>query len=221
MDEAFWLDRWQHDRIGFHEEDVNPRLVAHAGEMPWPDGGRIFVPLCGKSGDLIWLRDHGQRVIGVELASIACRALFEEHDEDFQVRDAGRHRLYVGDAIEVFCGDFFALDAQRLGKVDGVYDRASLVALPPELRASYAEHLRELVTPGTVVFLQTLEYAQEEMKGPPFSVGEDELRALYAAAFDLEDIEIGEWVAPPGKFAERGISRMRECCWMLTRKEDA
>ena len=221
MEEAFWLDRWKHDRIGFHEEDVNPRLVAHAGEMPWPDGGRIFVPLCGKSEDVIWLRDHGQNVVGVELASIACRALFEEHDEEFEIRDARPHRLYVGDAIEVFCGDYFALDAKRLGPVDGVYDRASLVALPPELRARYAEHLRELVPAGVSVLLQTLEYAQEEMDGPPFSVGENELRSLYAATFDIENLETGQWSAPPGKFAERGISRMRESCWSLTRKEDA
>jgi len=220
VEEAFWLDRWKHDRIGFHEEDVNPRLVAHAGEMPWPDGGRIFVPLCGKSEDVIWLRDHGQNVVGVELASIACRALFEEHDEEFEIRDAGHHRLYVGDAIEVFCGDYFALDAERLGPVDGVYDRASLVALPPELRARYAEHLRELVPAGVSVLLQTLEYAQEEMDGPPFSVGEDELRSLYAATFDIENLETGEWSPPAGKFAERGVSQMRECCWSLTRTED-
>ena len=219
MDEEFWLDRWKHDRIGFHQEDVNRALMAHAPEMPWPDGGRIFVPLCGKSEDMIWLRDHGQHVVGVELSSIACRAFFDEHDEEYELRDAGRHRLYVADEIEIFCGDFFELEPERIGSVDGVYDRAALVALPREMRGRYAEHMAKLVPPGVAVLMQTMEYEQDDMEGPPFSVHEDEVRALYDAAFEVEEIEAGEWEDAPEKFAARGLAHLRECCWQLVRRE--
>ena len=217
MDEAFWLDRWQSDRIGFHEEEVNPALRAHAPEMPWPDGGRVFVPLCGKSEDMVWLRDHGQHVIGVELSSIACRSFFEEHDEDYVLQDAGAHRRYVGDEIEIFCGDYFALSAERLGPVDGVYDRAALVALPEAMRARYVEQMAALVPAGVSILLQTVEYDQSELDGPPFSVDEAEVRARYAQAFEIELIEEGEWSEPPENFAARGMSRVRQHCFSLQR----
>lgn len=219
MDEEFWLDRWKHDRIGFHQEEVNRALREHWPEMPWPDGGRIFVPLCGKSEDMVWLRDHGQHVVGVELSSIACRAFFDEHDEEYELRDAGRHRHYVADEIEIFCGDFFELEGERLGAVDGVYDRAALVSLPPEMRARYAEQMARLVPAGVAVLMQTMEYEQDDMAGPPFSVHEEEVRRLYAAAFEVEELEAGEWEEAPAKFAERGLARLRECCWRLVRKE--
>ena len=219
MDEEFWLDRWKHDRIGFHQEDVNRALIEHAPEMPWPDGGRIFVPLCGKSEDMIWLRDHGQHVVGVELSAIACRSFFEEHDEEYELRDAGRLRLYVGDEIEIFCGDFFELTRDRLGTVEGVYDRAALVALPPEMRTRYAEQMARLVPPGIAVLMQVLEYDQDELAGPPFSVPEEEVRRLYADRFELEVLEAGEWTDAPPHLAERGLGRLRECCWQLLRRE--
>jgi len=31
----------------------------------------VFVPLCGKSRDMLWLREQGHQVLGVELSAIA------------------------------------------------------------------------------------------------------------------------------------------------------
>ena len=53
---------------------------------------------------------------------------------------------------------FFALDTAQVGAIDLVYDRAALIALPPNVRADYARHLQTLLTPTARIFLITLEY---------------------------------------------------------------
>lgn len=220
MNEEFWLDRWKSDHIGFHQEDVNASLIEHFPRMLWREGGRIFVPLCGKSEDMIWLRDHGQEVVGLELSSIACRAFFDEHDEEYELREAGRFRLYVGDELEIFCGDYFLMGPEKLGEVDGVYDRAALVALPPERRPEYVEQMRRLVPGGVTVLLLTMEYDPSRMDGPPFSVPEEEVRNLYGEAFEVEQLAVSDWHEAPEHLAQRGLDRIREVSWMLTRNED-
>lgn len=218
MDEEFWLDRWKTDRIGFHQEEINATLMDQAPRMPWPEGGRIFVPLCGKSEDMIWLREHGQRVVGVELSPVACRAFFDGLGEDFEVREGGPLRFYVGEDIEIFCGDVFRLDAALLGAIDGVYDRAALVALPESMREAYVRHMATLVPGGICTLLLTMEQ-QGHMDGPPFSVLAEEVRRLYGADFEVELLRQGDWEDAPEKFAERGLERQRELVWSLIRNE--
>lgn len=218
MDEEFWLDRWKTDRIGFHQEEINAALIEHFPRMPWPEGGRIFVPLCGKSEDMLWLVEHGQQVVGVELSSIACRAFFDERGEEFERRDAGRFRLYVGEDVEIFCGDYFLLGAEKLGDIDGVYDRASMIALPESMRGRYVEHMATLVPEGVGTLLQTLEYDQQTFDGPPFSVTPDEVHQRYAPHFEVELFERSDWQPAPPNLAERGLERCRDASWMLIRK---
>jgi len=78
MDPQHWHDRWTNNQIGFHQEEVN----AHLSEF-WPvamqAGGKVFAPLCGKSVDLLWLRDQGYQVVGIELSPIAVRDFFSEN----------------------------------------------------------------------------------------------------------------------------------------------
>ncbi|HQY59143.1 MAG: hypothetical protein KA240_06805 [Nitrospira sp.] len=63
-----WLTRWQTNQTGWHERAVNPLLTAHFPSLNVPPGGRIFVPLCGKSLDLGLLLPHGYAVAGAELS---------------------------------------------------------------------------------------------------------------------------------------------------------
>jgi thiopurine S-methyltransferase len=88
------------------------------------------------------------------------------------------------------------------------------------MRARYAEQMARLVPRGVAVLMQTLEYDQDDMAGPPFSVHEEEVRRLYEAAFEVEELEAGDWEDAPPRFADRGLKRLRECCWRLLRRED-
>ncbi len=136
----------------------------------------MFVPLCGKSLDLLWLAGQGHPVLGVEISPVGVESFFQENGLKPQVTDAPPFRRYQVDELTVLCGDFFALTPGHLQGVTAVFDRASLIALPPELRPRYAEHLQGLLRPETRILLVTLDYDQAEMAGPPFSVGEDEVR---------------------------------------------
>lgn len=47
------------------------------------------------------------------------------------------------------CGDFFKLVPGGLRHVRLVYDRAALIALPPEMRRGYVEHLTAVIPRDT------------------------------------------------------------------------
>ena len=97
----------------------------------------------------------------------------------------------------------------------GVYDRASLIALPPELRVRYAGHSASILPAGARTLLVTMEYPQAEMSGPPFSVGEDEVRRLYAARYALTHLHTKDILAENPRFCERGLSALREKVYRL------
>ncbi|MEJ2059725.1 MAG: thiopurine S-methyltransferase [Gammaproteobacteria bacterium] len=217
MNPEFWHDRWTHNEIGFHQQQFNLHLQQHWTSLKAEYGSRVFVPLCGKSLDLLWLAGEGHRVLGVELSPIAVEAFFEENNLTPNVESFSNFTIYRLDEIEILCGDFFDLVPDDLQGVQAVYDRASLIALPPEMRALYAVHMRRLLKPGVSELLITLDYPQEEMQGPPFSVTEAEVRALYSEGFEMETIDNLDVLAENERFRERGLSRLNELVFRLRR----
>ena len=210
MEPDFWLARWQNNQIGFHEGAPNTFLVAHFAALGIPAGGRIFVPLCGKSRDLQWLRAQGFMVAGVELSRLAVEQFFAELGLTPTVVPSGRLERFETEGVTVFAGDIFDLNQNTLGAVDAVYDRAALVAMPPSLRARYAAHLIVL-TAGAPQLLVTFEYDQARQPGPPFSVPEAEVRAQYGAAYNLARAETRE---VPGGL--KGVCPAQESVWLLS-----
>ncbi len=184
MDKAFWHQRWQEGRIGFHQDEVHPALPEYWDYAPHGASGVVFVPLCGKSNDMVWLAKQGWQVVGVELSAVAIEDFFaaqglvperSEINESLALYEAGAYRLY--------CGDLFHLHRDQLAEVCAVYDRASLVALPEPMRHRYAFHLAQMLSPGVSMLLISLEH--EKPKGPPFSVEQEEIQWLFGANFEL------------------------------------
>lgn len=168
MKAEFWLERWQRNEIGFHQGEINAHLQEFWGGLQLPAGSEVFVPLCGKSRDLLWLRAQGHRVLGVELSPLAVEDFFLENELKPQVRSHGIFDSWSCDGVTLLCGDFFELEAADLKGVAAVYDRASLVALPPEMRERYAQHLHRILPARVPMLLVTMDYPQAEMSGPPF-----------------------------------------------------
>ncbi len=178
MDAAFWHRRWHKAETAFHQTEVNPWLQRYF--PPLLDGpARVLVPLCGKSLDMLWLVARGCQVLGVELSEIAVQAFFDEQGLEPEICQQGAFQRYRAGALEIWCGDFFALTAADLAHCTHLYDRAALVALPPEMRRRYAAHLA-LLPAGCRGLLITLDYPQQQMEGPPFAVPEPEIRQLLA-----------------------------------------
>ncbi|WP_261863761.1 hypothetical protein [Psychrobacter sp. JCM 18900] len=55
---------------------VNPLLIEYFNRLNLTAGSRIFVPLCGKSIDMVWLATQGYDVVGVELVETAVQEFF-------------------------------------------------------------------------------------------------------------------------------------------------
>lgn len=215
MNPDFWQERWHRGEIGWHQDAINLHLAEHWPRLQIAPEAQVFVPLCGKSLDMLWLAARGHRVLGVELSPLAVGSFFNENGLDPRVTDEPPFRRFAVDEIEILCGDFFALTPAQLTGVTAVFDRASLIALPPQMRPRYVAHLRGLLDAGTRVLLITLDYDQQEMKGPPFSVPEAEVRALFGGAFAVRRLaEADVWAENP-RFRQRGLSRLSELVFEL------
>jgi thiopurine S-methyltransferase len=217
MDPDFWHARWANNQIGFHEGRPNDYLIRFMGRVDAPSGACIFVPMCGKGVDMLWLADQGYRVLGVEISPIAVQAFYEENRLAAEQSPAGSFTRWRYGPIEILCGDFFALTAADLADVDAVYDRAALIALPEEMRSAYARHL-EAILPGPLNHLLiTLDYPQAQMQGPPFSVGATEVRRLFAARCSIELLASRDTLQDSPHLKEKGLTQLRENAFLLTR----
>lgn len=217
MEADFWHDRWENNLTGFHLDEVNQYLKESWPLLSLKPGARVFVPLCGKSLDLIWLAEQGYEVTGIELSPLAVKAFFAENHLNVEKTTIGGIECWQSGKIRLFCGNFFSLTLEILGQVDAVFDRASLVALPRAMRQDYAARLTE-ITQSAPKLLVTLEYEQEKMDGPPFSVSEDEVKALYQSNYHVKQISAQDVLGDNEKFRSRGLDYMNECTYLLTAK---
>lgn len=215
MDAEFWLERWREGRTHFHQARVTPLLQKYWPALQVPAGGKVLVPLCGKSLDMAWIASQGHPVLGVELAELAVTQFFDEHGLSPSVRESAYGRHYEAGNIEIICGDIFGLDRAALSQCAGAYDRAALVALPAEMRARYARHVYGQLGAGWRGLLITLDYPQAEMDGPPFSVPDDEVQRLYEGVAPARLIDRRGILEKEPKFAERGVTRLDTLVYRL------
>lgn len=186
MDENnLWLERWENGEIGFNQAEVNPFMVKYFSSLGLEKETRVLVPLCGKTIDISWLLAQGYEVVGIELSEQATVELFQELGVEPTVSMAGELMLYSADNIRIFVGDIFKVNAQMLGKIDAIYDRAALVALTTELRIDYANHLIN-VTSNAPQLLLCFEYDQSLMNRSPYSVDEAEVKRHYGEYYSLK-----------------------------------
>ena len=218
MDPAFWHDRWQRQDIGFHQAHIHDLLKRYWPGLGLAKGSTVFVPLCGKSRDMVWLADQGHRIIGAELSEIAIDQFFADgglkptvtRQHNFTVKSAGPYAL--------MCGDIFQLTPDSLRDVAAVYDRAALIALPPDMRARYAATLSNLVPRNVPVLLISLDYNEHESVGPPFPVPQAHIDDLFAAHFTITLLESRDALPTSENMRKRGVTRLDETAYLLRRK---
>lgn len=170
MEPQFWLRKWQANEIGFHQSDVHPLLLAHWPALACLPDQRVLVPLCGKSCDMEYLAARGLAVLGFELSELAAQAFFAERGRVPRVDTVAGFRRYFAEHVTIYCGDFFAATPALCPPCDALYDRAALIALAPAQRAAYLALVRDLLRPHAQGLLITVEYPEERVKPPPFSV---------------------------------------------------
>jgi thiopurine S-methyltransferase len=215
MDRKYWIERWTHGQIGFHQPEYNRFLVRHWPELGLAPGGKAFLPMCGKTQDLRWLAEQGYDVLGVEFSPIAIEAFFADCGVDFERKSGTNLPCYSSGCTHIYCGDFFELTADELAGTTGVFDRAALVALPPAMRARYADHLLRIIPANAEILLVTCEFDQNLVAGPPFAVYDDEVEALYGERCRITPLacEVTENVPP--HFEVQGVSCLGERAYRI------
>ncbi|MDO8990521.1 MAG: thiopurine S-methyltransferase [Sideroxyarcus sp.] len=186
QDNHLWLKFWRDERTDFHQSAVNPLLSKFWSSLELVPASRVFVPLCGKSLDMIWLAQQGHEVIGVELSPVAVADFFRENGLHPVLRQMGAFTLWSDGGLSILCGDYFALTKADLGQFDTVYDRAALTALPENIRAQYVAQLRRLVPETARVFLLTVEDAAEHATMQQANGVDEEIKGLYSAGFEID-----------------------------------
>lgn len=188
MKAQFWHDMWDTGKVGFHRTEENEFLQTYWADLDIPKDSEVLVPLCGKSLDMCWLADQGYAVLGVELSPKALREFLEENNFTGKPIQTTHYDGYKINKKTLLCGDIFNLTQADVQQVKAVYDRAALVALPPEMRTKYAQHLANILPKGTQMLLITMEYSAPKLSGPPFSVLESEVETLYGDHFKIDKL---------------------------------
>jgi thiopurine S-methyltransferase len=218
MQEAFWIELWKKPEIGFHKADIDINLKRFWSHLALKPGQQAFVPLCGKSLDMLWLAAQGYRVIGVELSPLACEAFFAENTLTPQRFREGPFEVWSADEIRILQGDFFDLRREQLADCAGVYDRASLIALPPDMRGRYVQHLTSILPAAAEMLLLTMEFDQAQRPGPPFAVSEAEVRDLYEPAFEVMRLHSQDGLSPHVSMARQGLTWLEEKVYRIARR---
>lgn len=218
MDAKFWQERWATNQIGFHQVEVNPYLQQYWSTLAVAGGSKVFVPLCGKSLDMMWLAGRGHRVMGVEVSEQAVKTFFSEQALTPQVDQRGAFKVYQAGLIEVWCGDFFVLDAGAVADCKALYDRAALIALPQQMRPQYTEHLDSLLARGCEGLLIAVDYDQAQRAGPPFSVPDEEVQSLLGPHWNVVTLQELDILSQSRKFMADGVTRLEERVYRLTKR---
>lgn len=215
MDSNFWIKAWNDGRTNFHQKEYNSSLLKFFPELKPTNGENVLVPLCGKSKDMIWLASLGLNVHGVEVYEQPVKDFFSENNFVSPIVKAeGAFTDYNFHNIRISAGDFFKLDTSR--KYDLIYDRASLVALPSDMRKTYADVIKHSMNSGGRYLLVSYEYDQSEMDGPPFSVTDEEVHSLYTDSFRVKRLESFRPLTAPGsRFAT--LESLKENVYFLTK----
>eukprot|EP00117_Sycon_ciliatum_P021723 scpid72293/ scgid18956/ Thiopurine S-methyltransferase; Thiopurine methyltransferase len=193
-----WESRWKDGRTGWHRDEVNDRLIQYHGRLLEGANAEkklnVFVPLCGKTVDMLWLNEQGHHISGVDLVRQALDDFVSENKltstvssvkngdgEEVTLIKAGEN-----DCFSLFPSDLFKVDCTALGQVDAAWDRGSYVALSPEIRPRYAENMAAVIKPGGRVLMEVYDYVQSEHAGPPFSTPNDEITSAFGKNFTIE-----------------------------------
>ena len=203
--EQSWLDMWEHDEDPvFHFRGVHPSLKTYIGELTGSkEKCRIFVPLCGKSLDMVWLADKGHSVVGVEISQTGITDFFEENSLEYTVEETcvamAPHGVHVYRAktkdITIFhCSIFQFCTEVAGGKFDGVWGRGTLTAMSfsgEEDMRKYVDVVSSLLSENGRWMVETFDYEdskREEVDGHTF-VSDKMFHSLFDDKFIVRSLE--------------------------------
>jgi len=217
-----WCEKsWDSGKVCFHVPKHHPMLVKHIDVMlRGRKGIRIFFPLCGKALDMKWLYDEGHVIIGLEASAKGIEDFFTEHGLKFTTETVadGKIKLYKTEdnRMLLYCGDIYDFNSSIGGKMEGIWDRGSFVAINREDREKYSKILIDLMAKDCHYLIDTFQFDSREYAGPPYPVSVEEVNRFYGEKCKIEQVEEKDGMTEKQK--GWGLKTFRETVLELTLK---
>jgi thiopurine S-methyltransferase len=214
-----WEGYWAAGRTGFHKNQIHPMLERYFGHMMTAAGERVLVPLCGKTLDLPWLEARTTEVVGCEWVAQAVVEFFREQGREATAEQRGAHCHHISGRLSIVQGDFLTLTPEHVQCFDACWDRAAMIALPPETRKRYVPHLVSLMKPNGRILLVTYDTDKPADAGPPYPVKTLEVQEAYAPYGSVELLEsIHHTPETDERVKAKGLAWVREDVFCITLK---
>ena len=218
MKKEFWLEKWQNKKTGFHKDVTHPLLIEYIDKLQLKKGDTVFVPLCGKSLDMLWLNSQGYKVIGIELSELAVEQFFVENDLSYIKSTNALFDIYSYENITIYRGDFFDMTKEHCQNVSAVYDRAALIALPEGLVEKYVDKITEIIPEESPDLLITLELVRTtDSLGPPFTTKDKDVRRLFDSYTEVDLLQEVDIIEREAHFKAQGCEYVYERVYLITR----
>ena len=168
-----WLSLWENGNSPWDLGAAHPEtkrlldLLLTWGISP----KSILIPGCGRAHDASVFLNDTSFVTGVDLSEVAiaeAKRLFGSHKNI---------RLVVA-SNESFC-------AEHEKQFDLVFDRAMLCALREDLRSAYIKGVHSALSESGLFCSLAFEQFKDEISGPPFKIGAEEMMQLFSPSFTL------------------------------------
>lgn len=221
MELSYWISRWNRGKTGFHMKNGYPGLERNWQRLNLTTVPVVLVPLAGKSPDIMWLSEKSKKVIAVEISEIAIEQFFADNKLNKTIERYAGFDVYSAGNISFWCGDLMKLPRKTLPSIDLIYDKGSIVALPPDRRTNYIKKLISLCSPDTNILMHLISYPGQSMPGPPFSVTTEDIERGFGHLFMIQQLEQAELnLNNYEKFRQRGLKRnFFEFLLLLSRKQ--
>ena len=113
---------------------VDPVLMKNIKELTAGRSNlRIFVPMCGKTHDMLWLADQGHAIIGAEINARYIKAFFCDAVLEYTLRSeeiTPKKKVNVynanGKDITLYQCDIFDFSVDVSGQFDAIWDQSAL-----------------------------------------------------------------------------------------------
>jgi thiopurine S-methyltransferase len=180
----YWQSRWVSGDSNWHFQNPNEFLVRHLDLLKaGREHVRIFLPLCGKSVDLVWLYNQGHTVVGLEGVPFVAEEVFQDANLDYEKLFLPEIDGFVfktpDERLTVYSCDFFNVDPQIIGQFEAVFDRGAFEAIDKKDRKAYTDLIFKLLAPKFRIILTGYEYDTDVYGGTPRNVDREEVYNLF------------------------------------------
>ena len=158
------------------------------------EGLQFFLPLCGRSPDIMWLVSRGHRVTGVEWSERAIAQFFTENKLDFGVEEnvsvgSGKgvvYRAKGGIPVVFYRCDFFDVCGDAIGRFDCIWDMGSITSIKSHKRPDYVDIVSSLLKPSGRMLLSSVDFDEGLHPHMTLACSAVEVQSLYSDCYIVE-----------------------------------